>query len=148
MNESPFLFKYILVVTRPASSIIDISLQSRLNKRQGPIQESNNTKYSTGSWWFDFCVFAYSCLNYTSNLMDIWIFNSVFLLTSIFNCFTPCVIASCVIKLTPPPNKMAAILHTIFRCIFATDIFFFFWLKFHWSLFLRVLFTITQHWFR
>ena len=36
----------------------------------------------------------------------------------------------------------------IFKCIFSMKMFEFFWLKFHWSLFLVVSLTISQHWFR
>ena len=41
-------------------------------------------------------------------------------------------------------DKMA----NIFKCIFFEWIFFTFPIKANWSLFLRVLLTITQHWFR
>ena len=47
-----------------------------------------------------------------------------------------------------PLDKMAAISQTIFAGAFSRMKSFVFWLKFHWSLFLRVQFTITQHWFR
>ena len=46
------------------------------------------------------------------------------------------------------PDKMAAILQAIFSDAFLWMKNFVFWLKFHWSLFLRVRLTITQHWFR
>ena len=57
---------------------------------------------------------------------------------------------SCTLQaLTPLPlDKMAAILaDDIFNCIFLNGKFEF-WLKFHWSLFLRVQLTISKHWFR
>ena len=41
-------------------------------------------------------------------------------------------------------DKMATVLQTIFSWMKN----FKFWLEFHWSLFLRVQLTITQHWFR
>ena len=46
------------------------------------------------------------------------------------------------------PDNMAAISQTIFPYVFSWMKSFVFWLKCHWSLFLRVKFTITQHWFR
>ena len=47
-----------------------------------------------------------------------------------------------------PPDKMAAILQTIFSDAFSWMKSFVFWLIFHWSLFLRVHLTVSQHWFR
>ena len=47
-----------------------------------------------------------------------------------------------------PLDKMDAISQTIFSDAFSWMKKFDFWLKFHWSLFLRVQLTITQHWFR
>ena len=47
-----------------------------------------------------------------------------------------------------PLNKMATISQTIFSDTFSWMESFVFWLKFHRCLFLRVLSTITQHWFR
>ena len=47
-----------------------------------------------------------------------------------------------------PLNKMAAILQTIFSDAFSWTKSYVFWLKFLWSLFIRVQFTITQYWFR
>ena len=47
-----------------------------------------------------------------------------------------------------PLDKMAAILQTIFSDAFSWMKNFVFQIKFHWSLFLRVHFTVTQHWFR
>ena len=47
-----------------------------------------------------------------------------------------------------PLDKMVAISQTIFSNAFSWMKMFVFWLKFHWSLFLRVRFTISQHWFR
>ena len=47
-----------------------------------------------------------------------------------------------------PLDKMAAILLTIFSDAFSWMKSFEFWLKVHWSLFLRVQLTITRHWFR
>ena len=47
-----------------------------------------------------------------------------------------------------PLGKMAAVLQTLFSDAFSWMKIFVFWLKFHWSLFLRVRLTITQHWFR
>ena len=47
-----------------------------------------------------------------------------------------------------PLDKMAASSQTIFSDAFSWMKNFVFWLKFHWSLFLRVQLTITQHWFR
>ena len=47
-----------------------------------------------------------------------------------------------------PLDKMAAVLQTIFSDAFLWMRNFLFWLKFHWSLFLRVQLTIIQHWFR
>ena len=47
-----------------------------------------------------------------------------------------------------PLDKMATISQTIFLDVFSCMKRFVFWLQFHWSLFLRVQFTITQHWFR
>ena len=46
------------------------------------------------------------------------------------------------------PIKMAAISLTIFSDAFLWLKGFVLWLKFHWSLSLRVQLTITQHWFR
>ena len=45
-------------------------------------------------------------------------------------------------------NKMDAILQTTFWSAFSWIKMFEFWIRFHWSLFLRVLLTIIQHWFR
>ena len=45
-------------------------------------------------------------------------------------------------------DKMAAISQTIFSDAFSWMKSFIFWLKFHWTLFLRVLLTITQQLFR
>ena len=45
-------------------------------------------------------------------------------------------------------DKMAAILQTIFLDAFLWMKSFVFWFKFHWSLFLMVQLTITQHWLR
>ena len=47
-----------------------------------------------------------------------------------------------------PLNKMATISQMIFSDAFWWMKNFVFWLKFHWSLFLRVQLTINQHWFR
>ena len=47
-----------------------------------------------------------------------------------------------------PLDKMATILQTTFSNAFASMKSFVFWFKFHWSLFLRVQLTISQHWFR
>ena len=47
-----------------------------------------------------------------------------------------------------PPNKMATISQTVFSDAYSWMKRFLFWLKFHWSLFLRVQLTITQHWLR
>ena len=47
-----------------------------------------------------------------------------------------------------PLDRMAATLQTIFSDAFPWIKCFVFWLKFHWSLFLSVQLTITQHWFR
>ena len=47
-----------------------------------------------------------------------------------------------------PKIKMAAISQTIFSYAFSWMKRFVFWFEFHWSLFLRVQLTITQHWFR
>ena len=47
-----------------------------------------------------------------------------------------------------PLDKMAAISQTIYSDAFSRMKSFIFWLKFHWSLFLRVQMTITKHWFR
>ena len=48
---------------------------------------------------------------------------------------------------SPPLDKMAAI-SQIFWDAFSWVKRFVFWLNFHWGLFLRVQFTITQHWLR
>ena len=45
-------------------------------------------------------------------------------------------------------DKMATIFQTIFSNVFSWMKMYEFRLKFHWSLFLRVLLTIFQHWFR
>ena len=45
-------------------------------------------------------------------------------------------------------DKMDAISQTTFSSAFSWMKIFWFWLKFHWSLFLRVQLTIFQHWFR
>ena len=45
-------------------------------------------------------------------------------------------------------DKMDAIPQIIFSDAFSWMKRFVFWLKFHWSLFLRVQLTISQHWFR
>ena len=51
--------------------------------------------------------------------------------------------------LTPLPlDNMAAISQTTFLNAFSSMKTFVFWLEFHWSLFLRVLLTMSQHWFR
>ena len=47
-----------------------------------------------------------------------------------------------------PLDKMAAISQTIFSDAFSWMKNFVFWLKFHWSLLLRVQLAVTQHWFR
>ena len=47
-----------------------------------------------------------------------------------------------------PLDKMTAISQMIFSVAFLWMKSCVFWLKFHWSLFLRVQWTITQHWFR
>ena len=48
-----------------------------------------------------------------------------------------------------PLNKMAAISQMIFSCAFSwMESSLLWWKKTHWSLFLRVQLTITQHWFR
>ena len=47
-----------------------------------------------------------------------------------------------------PLDKMAVISQTIFSDAFLWVKSFAFWSKFHWSLFLRVQLTISQHWFR
>ena len=55
----------------------------------------------------------------------------------------------CSILLTHfPLHKMAAISQTTFSHAFSWIKSFVFWFKFHWSLFLRVQLTISQHWFR
>ena len=55
----------------------------------------------------------------------------------------------CTKRLTHLPlDKMAVISQTIFSYAFPWMKNFIFYLKFHWSLFLRVHLTITQHWFR
>ena len=49
---------------------------------------------------------------------------------------------------SPPPKQNGRdFADVIFRCIFLMKNFVV-WLKFHWSIFLRVRLTITQHWFR
>ena len=45
-------------------------------------------------------------------------------------------------------DKMAVISQTTFSNAFSCMKKFEFWLKFHWSLFLRVQLTITKHWFK
>ena len=45
-------------------------------------------------------------------------------------------------------NKMAYISQTTFSNVFSSMKMFAFWLKFHWSLFLRVQLTKFQHWVR
>ena len=47
-----------------------------------------------------------------------------------------------------PLDKMADISQTILSGAFSWMKSFVFWLKFHWSLFLKVQLTISQHWFR
>ena len=47
-----------------------------------------------------------------------------------------------------PLDKMVTFSQTIFWDEFSWMKNFVFWLKFHWSLFLRVQLTTTQHWFR
>ena len=47
-----------------------------------------------------------------------------------------------------PLDKMADISQTIFSDALSWMEFFVFWLKFHWSLFLRVQLKTNQHWFR
>ena len=47
-----------------------------------------------------------------------------------------------------PLDKMAVISQTIFSDAFSWMKIFVFWLKFHWSLFLRVQLPINQQWFR
>ena len=49
---------------------------------------------------------------------------------------------------TSPLENMAAIVQTIFSDTFLWMKSFAFWLKFHWSLFLRVKLSLTRHWFR
>ena len=65
------------------------------NKREVPFQKSNNMIYSEDSWWFNSVILLISSLRYISHFIDIYSFNSVFLLTSNFNCIILCVIASC-----------------------------------------------------
>ena len=45
-------------------------------------------------------------------------------------------------------DKMVAISRTIYSDAFSSMGSFVLWLEFHWSLFLGVKLTITQHWFR
>ena len=45
-------------------------------------------------------------------------------------------------------DKMASVSQTIFSDAFSWMKIFVFWLKYHWSVFLSVQLTITQHWFR
>ena len=47
-----------------------------------------------------------------------------------------------------PLDKMGAISQTIFSDAFSWMNGFLFWSEFHWTLFLKVQLTITQHWFR
>ena len=47
-----------------------------------------------------------------------------------------------------PLDEMATTSPTIFLDAYSWMKIFAFWLKFHWSLFLKVQLTITQHWFR
>ena len=55
---------------------------------------------------------------------------------------------NCFVSTRLPLDKMAASSQTIFSGAFSWMNSFLFWLIFHWSLFLRVQLTITQHWFR
>ena len=50
--------------------------------------------------------------------------------------------------ITLRPGQMAAISHTTFSNAFYWMTMYEFWLRFHWSLFLRVQLTIFQHWFK
>ena len=64
-----------------------------------------------------------------------------------------CVDSICIIYISTalthlPLDKMAAFSQAIFSDAFSRMKSCFFWLKFHWSLFLGVQLTITQHWFR
>ena len=45
-------------------------------------------------------------------------------------------------------DKMAAVFQTTFSNAFSWMKMYEYWLKFHWSLFLRVQLTISHHWFR
>ena len=49
---------------------------------------------------------------------------------------------------SPPLDKMATISQTICLDSLYVNEKFYIWLKFQWSLYLRVRLTITQHWFR
>ena len=57
------------------------------------------------------------------------------------------IIFLCVL-LTQPLDKMAGIPQRIFSYVFSWMKSFIFWFKLHWSRFLRVQLTITEHWFR
>ena len=54
----------------------------------------------------------------------------------------------CVARPHLPLGKMAAFPQTIYSTAFSRMRSVVLWLKFHWSLFIRVQLTITQHWFR
>ena len=62
------------------------------------------------------------------------------------HCMQSCYDWPCLTHL--PRDKMAAISQTIFSDAFSWMKNCLFWLKFHWSLFLRIYLTTTQHWFR
>ena len=72
-----------------------------------------------------------------------------FVQASIFELILARLVLYRVVNLTHLPlNEMATISQTIFLDAFSWIKKIVFWLKFHWSLFLRVQLTIIQHWFR
>ena len=62
--------------------------------------------------------------------------------------FCGALICYCVNLTHLPLTKMASVSQTIYSDAFYRMQIFSFWLQFHWSVFLRVQLTITQHWFR
>ena len=84
-------------------------------------------------------------LETTLNEMDIWNTMQISYQEDIFGNVIYRLMA---ISLTHPLDKLPAISQTIFSYAFSWMKNVLFWLKFHWSFFLEVQLSITQHWFR
>ena len=132
-----------------------------LANRKCPVRQLSAT---TSSVWRTLCNYVSPLQWYVKNL---WLFSQGFKWQSYKICsWMPFSIPKLFTKTTEPfvhtyictgwywyqthfhLNKMAAISQTIFSGAFLWIKSFVFWLKLHWSLFLRVPWIITQHWFR